>query len=412
MGIRGVWAAGVAAACALLSGCWTQIGFDAGHTRFNSLESGLTSANVGALAQDWSVPLRTVSSEPMVRGGRVYLATSDTASDPFPQEVHARAVDAATGATVWDNELFSWCCLESSRIGAAPVTLVGDEVWTGFESVITSPQFNTFRAPIRLSADDGSTLSTVSDFLPSPAVEDGPTVVQVKGSSTLFGIGLVVRDKATQETLWQAGLPVIGAPPPPPTVVDGQIFVPSGPFMLAFPDADCGQDTCPFTWDVNMGAGTLQSSTAFPGGKTVFATTQAGELLAVDRATGQIVWRTGALATPIADAAVAQGVVYVVAGSTLYAFAAGGCGAATCAPLWTGADVTASGGGPVVAGGVVYAGARGGVAAFAAGGCGATTCPASARVAVAGEVRHLTVAQGRLFVVSANPGRLTAFSAH
>jgi hypothetical protein len=52
------------------------------------------------------------------------------------------------------------------------------------------------------------------------------------------------------------------------------------------------------------------------------------------------------------------------------------------------------------------------VKVFTADGCGAATCQPIAAVSVDGEVRHLTVAEGRLFVTSRNPGRLTAFSPH
>ncbi|MCU1427004.1 MAG: sorting protein [Actinomycetia bacterium] len=74
-----------------------------------------------------------------------------------------------------------------------------------------------------------------------------------------------------------------------------------------------------------------------------------------------------------------------VAGSTvfatgldgnLYAFAAGGCGQSTCAPLWsapTGAGIV---GGPAVANGLVYvANSAGRVFAFTAEGCGQSSCP-------------------------------------
>jgi hypothetical protein len=50
------------------------------------------------------------------------------------------------------------------------------------------------------------------------------------------------------------------------------------------------------------------------------------------------------------------------------------------------------------------------VKAFPAAGCGASSCVPLTSVPVAGEVRHLTVAEGRLFVTSAGPARLTAFS--
>ena len=73
---------------------------------------------------------------------------------------------------------------------------------------------------------------------------------------------------------------------------------------------------------------------------------------------------------------VAGGVVYVSAGSTLYAFSAAGttgCSGTpkTCTPLWTAANVSGESS-PAVAAGVIYVGAFNAVAAFSA--AGATGC--------------------------------------
>jgi outer membrane protein assembly factor BamB len=55
--------------------------------------------------------------------------------------------------------------------------------------------------------------------------------------------------------------------------------------------------------------------------------------------------------------AVANGVVYVGSDDgRLYAFGAGGCGAATCAPLWSYATGSAVRSSPAVANGMVYVG--------------------------------------------------------
>jgi outer membrane protein assembly factor BamB len=415
MSRRGRSAAGcVAVVCSLLSGCWGQIGFDSGHSRFNNVESGLTSANVTALQTDWSVDLRTRSSEPMVRAGRVYLTTADTGSEPFPQEMHARALDTRTGRTVWDTLLESWCCLTPISFEAAPATLVGDEVWTAYQMIGTwdFPSAHSIKSPVRLAQSDGSVIAGEDNWPSSPAVESGSTVVQLRGTSGLFGVGLVVRDKATLAPLWQAGLPVISFPASPPAVVDGQIFVVSGPFLLAFPAGGCGAADCAPTWNVNLGGGTLRTAAAASGGDKVYVTTASGELIAVNRSNGQVAWRSGALGAPTFDPAVANGRVHVIAGSTLSTFAADGCGALTCAPVWTAGGVRSVAGGPLVAGGVVYASAPGGVKAFAASGCGASSCPPLTSVPVAGDVRYLTVAEGRLFVTSENPARLTALSPH
>ena len=38
-----------------LSGCWLQVGFDPGHTRYNTIEAKLTAANAGSLSPAWAV---------------------------------------------------------------------------------------------------------------------------------------------------------------------------------------------------------------------------------------------------------------------------------------------------------------------------------------------------------------------
>src|SRR5439155_502446 len=73
-----------------------------------------------------------------------------------------------------------------------------------------------------------------------------------------------------------------------------------------------------------------------------------------------------------------RGVAYVGSGDgKLYAFAAAGCGASTCAPLWTAATGGPIYSSPAVAGGTVYVGSNDDkLYAFAASGCGAPTCAA------------------------------------
>jgi outer membrane protein assembly factor BamB len=394
-----------------LPGCWWgQIGFDAGHSRHNTVETGITSANVSSLRSDWSVDLRPESSEPMVRGGRVYLTTQDTLGQPMPLEMHARAVDGATGATVWDTTLLSWH-VEPVTFGMVPATLVGDEMWTGY---LEASQFLRVKSPVRLRLSDGSVLAEESNWPSSPAVEAGSTVLQLFGTGgTVIGDRLVVRDKTSLATLWTSFVSLDEHfPVSPPAVSDGQIYVVDGSNLLAFPAAGCGASDCHPTYENDLDAGALRTVAAVAGDDAVFVTTQSGEVIAVNRTDGQIAWRSGALSGATFDPAIANGTVYTIAGSTLYAFAADGCGATTCGPLWTASEVLSSAGGPVIAGDLVFASGSGMVKGFTADGCGAATCQPIAAVSVDGEVRHLTVAEGRLFVTSRNPGRLTAFSPH
>jgi hypothetical protein len=86
-----------------LSGCWLQVGFDSGHTRFNDLEDQLTTQNVASLEPDWAVGLLQVGSEPILRGGRVFPVTSSDRTDG--KQAAVRAWNATTGATAWTTSL-------------------------------------------------------------------------------------------------------------------------------------------------------------------------------------------------------------------------------------------------------------------------------------------------------------------
>lgn len=118
------------------------------------------------------------------------------------------------------------------------------------------------------------------------------------------------------------------------------------------------------------------------------------------------------------SAVVTGGVVYVSAEANLYAFKAGGCGAATCTPLWISArsevDPNST---PAVSGGMVFVGGGSGLHAYNASGCGgAATCNpvwtgnapstgvSDTSPAVVNGVVYLTVSNGfaTLFAFSAN----------
>jgi outer membrane protein assembly factor BamB len=104
----------------------------------------------------------------------------------------------------------------------------------------------------------------------------------------------------------------------------------------------------------------------------------------------------------VSSPAVAGGVVYVAAfDGKLYAYAAGGCGARTCDPLWTGRAGAPIDSSPAVAGGVVYVGDTDGfLSAFPAGGCGSPTCAPLWQGETGGsiDIASPTVAEGVVLV--------------
>jgi hypothetical protein len=120
----------VLAVCGLLSGCWLQVGVDAGHSNHNGLEQSLTAANAATLSQAWSAELLQTATEPMVRGDRVYLTTGGFDAASSQSRVAVQALRATDGALVWNRDVAN-CCCGTPSLDFVPATFVGQELWTG-----------------------------------------------------------------------------------------------------------------------------------------------------------------------------------------------------------------------------------------------------------------------------------------
>ena len=135
-----------------------------------------------------------------------------------------------------------------------------------------------------------------------------------------------------------------------PVIAGGNLYLANQAEVDVLPAAGCGQSSCDLAWRANLGM------SGVPAGAPAVA--DGGLFVTVN--VNQVAW--------------------------LYAFHAGGCGASTCSPWWTRQldTNTMSGGssngyassGPVAAGGLVFTGPAnpGKLYAFATGGCGASTC--------------------------------------
>ena len=163
-----------------------------------------------------------------------------------------------------------------------------------------------------------------------------------------------------------------------------------------------------------------------PGGDEVyfvqfhgFGSSPLANLVALTAAAGEVAWQTpidvpDASADRVKLAADGSSVYVAVStqvGRRVTAHPVGGCEAPTCSPTWTGStsqDDGFSSGRPIVAGGVVYLPDAAGVHAFAAKGCGAATCPEIASIPVSGGVRSVTVDGGRLCLIGGEG--LTAYA--
>ena len=130
-------------------------------------------------------------------------------------------------------------------------------------------------------------------------------------------------------------------------------------------------------WSAQIAERRTPISPAVVGGVVYMVGT--GFVYAVDANTGVRRWKAPVSGFFPSSPAVSDGVVFV-AGDRLQAFAAGGCGATTCAALWTSdpfpppsPSTPVLSGSPVVSGGVVYVDALR-LFAFDASGCGSPTC--------------------------------------
>jgi len=211
-----------------------------------------------------------------------------------------------------------------------------------------------------------------------PQYHNGPTHLGVNRDETVVGRGNVSslslswigNGSTSQEDLVYRSSP---------TVVDGFVyFGTDAGQLLAFPD-HCASE-CEPAWRLQLGEGIYNTPAVVHGILYVGTASPLGHLYAFDvkqcAATHggcSPLW-TAPLGIGDSSVTVAGGVVFVGSQvNNIYAFDAGGCGKATCKPLWIGHTDGYVLNSPAVANGVVYAGdATGYLYAFDANGCSAT----------------------------------------
>jgi len=411
------------AAGLLLASCqWPQVGFGPEHRRHNTIETDLTIDNVASLAPVWSTAVPGARTEPIVADGRVYVTRASEASGGATGGVWVRALDAASGGQVWERELATG---PFGVILSDPNARFGSSLSAGFRALAAG---NCVATHADLDPATGSGTILQDDVVTSPAVKSGSVVVRTSfqmttsGGACQFG-PLVVRatDVQSGTELWRASEVAVG-PGPMPTVADGRVLVTNGSTVEAFALGGCGAATCSPLWSAQVDA--LDGGVAAVAGEQgqIFVRTDDGEtghVVALSARNGAELWRGDvgvnpfSLLGPEVGIAVAGELVYVttpsgVAGSNrLRAFAAEGCGASTCSPVWT-ATIGNTPSLPVIAGGVIYVGTVGSVQAYDATGCGSTTCSPIATIPTSGFAGNLSIAGGKLFVAGGDT--VTAFA--
>ncbi len=411
------WGALGVALLATLSGCfWPTPGGNAGRTAHNALETQITPANVGSLDVRW---------EAAVGGGPAGAPVTSTAGIHVADTGGLSTFAARDGALLWEHP--------------APVDAEMWQPYVAGDQVLASQLLTSDTATaLRLDARTGAVEGEIPGGL-VVALRDRRVALIVPGSFCtgppiicLVERRLQVRDLDTGATLLD-GRFYIDRPVQADQVVtlgDGWVFHAGmwflGPtdvrealgvraYSIEAPVRSCGPnfDLCP-TWQAAPGpAGVPVLS---DDGTTVYAGDR--EVVAFDAATGAERWRSATTTRENAPA-LAGGLLF--AGSAdpgsdrLQVFAADGCGAATCAPLWSAAlpSVTGEIGAilqPAVAGGLVFVAGDGGLlAAFDAAGCGAATCEPLWTHDVGSAITGApAVSNGQVYVGTAD-GRLVAF---
>ncbi len=202
-----------------------------------------------------------------------------------------------------------------------------------------------------------------------------------------------------------------------PVVANGSLYYTADEDgLVVFPQQGCRNDCFP-TWHGVVGAQAI-AAPAVVGG-FAYVGSQASRFdndgrLNVFAANGcgasecQPLWQglAGTNGIGVSSPAIAGGVAYIGGGDgNLYAFAANGCGQPLCKPLWkghVGDTITSS---PAVAGGLVYGvSLNGNLTAFPAAGCGAAQCDPVWRTRLPHgheriDISSPSVSGGRLFMV-------------
>jgi outer membrane protein assembly factor BamB len=347
---------------------WPRFHFDAGHTGFNPYENVLSTTNVSTLVQKWAVPTAGgASPSPVVSGGTVFVAPADGV---------VRALDPATGATIWSVDT------GAAMSGAAPdvtggVLYVGDEngvLWAiaaANGSVVWSHDLGSLiestpvvadglvyvnvlpKGTLAVEAATGEFVWQASGVFGGwPAVIGGVVYVTIDAISTY----VEALDGRTGRERWSALLCDEGCAAGPPAAAADRVFMRYAFDLLAF-DAATGDllwdaYPAPFSystpalaegsvyastiddtveawdqvggallWQQSLNGGTDDSSPAVANG-VLYVGAEDGSLHAYEAATGAILWTSPSAAAPIRSSpAVSDGVVFISADDgTVYAY--------------------------------------------------------------------------------------------
>jgi len=382
----------------------------ANRSGWNLGEPTRSAADIAAYDGRWDVDLAGQPGEPVVAGGTVFVSVAGVADESEPSLI---ALDAGTGEERWSYDVPA-APLPPPTARLTTPGVAGGEVYVGLESTGPAQNFGTVLA---FDAATGGGVREVSDEPGrSSAIRVGDVVystwVRYFGSTGTRNGGIQGVDVDTGEVVFGAqgeGGAV--------AVDDDRLYAVVHDQLRAYsltdttrcdevPVVPVGGETtldCEPLW---VGPATGFDTPAVHGG-SVYLGGSDGVLRTFDAdgcgaATCAPLW-TGATGGAIRTAAAVDGRTVVVGSDDgrIHAFPATGCGAATCAASWTatpgGGAVSSS---PILASGFVFVGAESGhVRAYRATGCGTATCTAVWSEATGAPVRTSpAVADGAVVV--------------
>jgi outer membrane protein assembly factor BamB len=361
---------GAAALMAGLSGCWPVVSQGPDRAAYNSIENGITPSTVNRLAVAWSKT--TAGNTPAELVASTSHAVVTTSTGPG-----LRVLNLSDGQLAWANAA-PWLTpsVENGEVTAAQASQASHST-TRFDEA-TGAVIATI--PGRTESHRGSrVLFENTSVSPPTFVTQGFSVTDANDPSGNFGGVYDQGNLANFQRLTLGAVRVYSAGQGL-TSVSGSLVRTNGVrAFVPIPGTNpCAPFVCP-SWSVAIDGQGATDPVLAPDESAVLTATDAGTVYAVDAATGAILWSAAAGAPVDQMPALANGVLYVAprTGGVL-AFAAGGCGAPTCAPLFqfdTGSPVPTQ---PAVAGGLVFVGTQSGlVQAFPAAGCGAAHCAAA-----------------------------------
>ncbi len=385
-------------AAATLGGCWIQPGYGPTRQGYSPVDGGTNTATVAELEPTWRATTGEGANRPIVVGDRVVVTWRNK----------VRAFAMSDGTPEWSREL--------TDEGAPPdvIPYLGDPVSPYDGTIQVAGLIQRFGIAYVLDAETGEGDGQFGSGVPIGAPAVTPDITVRASAAVSSGGTLATLGYPGGPGLLYFGGPGLSTSITDPMVHRDRVWIGVGRNVLRFDFGLCVPAPPPipaFLGCIAAKSIAAEATVNTPGATDrdeIVVTDRGGGLRVVDAGSATVRW-TANLGAELTAPAIAPGRILVGSGSgEVVAMRSGGCGSATCEPLWrgaTGSRVTTQ---PAVAGGVVYVGtAAGQVLAFATKGCGARECAplwvADATTGTPSGVRSGPIlAAGRVIVVLDN----------